>query len=131
METPQGASQSPITGNVLFYNKPEPLNAAAHGNLGVKEIDQPFGFLRAAHAVPLTTPEFGLTATSYPIIFVGDEITPVAVRGFYSSAHTGICLLMPRVTTIENVGFIVVKINGQLEIRNNHTKLSCTRFRLG
>lgn len=81
METPQGAPQAPITGNVLFYNKPEPLNVAAHGNLGVKQIDQPFGFLRSAHAVPLTTTEFGVAATSYPIIFVGDDNTPVVVMG--------------------------------------------------
>lgn len=81
METPTGAAQSPITGNVLFYNKPEPLNFAAHGKLGVKQIDQPFGFLRSAHAVPLTTTEFGIAATSYPIIFVGDDLTPVAVMG--------------------------------------------------
>lgn len=81
METPQGAAQSPITGNVLFYNKPEPLNVTAHGKLGVKQIEQPFGFLRAAHAVPVTTTEFGIAATSYPIIFVGDELTPVVAMG--------------------------------------------------
>ena len=81
MDTPQGAAQSPITGNVLFYNNPEPLSFAAHGTLGVKEIDQPFGFLRVAHAVPLTTTEFGIAATSFPIIFVGNEVTPVAVMG--------------------------------------------------
>lgn len=81
METPQGAAQSPISGNVLFYNKPEPLNFEAHGKLGVKQIDEPFGFLRSAHAVPLTTTEFGVAATSYPIIFVGDDTTPVAVMG--------------------------------------------------
>ena len=81
METPQGTAQNPISGNVLFYKKPEPLNFAAHGKLGVKQIDQPFGFLRSAHAVPLTVQEFGVAATSYPIIFVGDDNTPVAVMG--------------------------------------------------
>lgn len=81
METPQGTKANEITGNVLFYNKPEPLNFAAHGKLGVKQIDQPFGFLRSAHAVPLTITEFGIAATSYPIIFVGDDNTPVAVMG--------------------------------------------------
>lgn len=81
METPQGATPTEITGNVLFYNKPEPLNFTAHGKLGVKQIDDPFGFLRTAHAVPLTTTEFGVAATSYPIIFVGDDLTPIAVMG--------------------------------------------------
>lgn len=81
METPAGAQANQITGNVLFYQNPEPLNHATHGNLGVKQIDQPFGFLRSAHAVPLTVTEFGMAACSYPIIFVGDERTPVAVMG--------------------------------------------------
>lgn len=81
METPQGSQPNQITGNVLFYNKPEPLNHAAHGNLGVKQIDKPFEFLRSAHAVPLTTSEFGMAASCYPIIFVGDDRTPVAVMG--------------------------------------------------
>jgi len=81
LETPQGNKSNEISGNVLFYNKPEPLNFAAHGKLGVKQIDQPFGFLRSAHAVPLTITEFGIAATSYPIIFVGDDNTPVAVMG--------------------------------------------------
>ena len=88
METSQGnAAQAPITGNVLFYNKPEPLNFQAHGKLGVKQIDEPFGFLREAHAVPVTTTEFGVAATSYPIIFVGDELTPVAVMGVRSGEN--------------------------------------------
>lgn len=81
METSQAPASNEITGNVLFYNKPEPLNFNAHGKLGVKQIDQPFGFLRTAHAVPLTITEFGMAATSYPIIFVGDDLTPVAVMG--------------------------------------------------
>ncbi|MEO9969927.1 MAG: SapC family protein [Hyphomonadaceae bacterium] len=81
METPAGAQTDQITGNVLFYQNPEPLNHNKHGNLGVKQIDEPFGFLRSAHAVPLTVTEFGMAACSYPIIFVGDERTPIAVMG--------------------------------------------------
>lgn len=81
METPQGSQSNQISGNVLFYNKPEPLSHAAHGNLGVKQIENPFAFLRTAHAVPLTTSEFGMAASSYPIIFVGEDFTPVAVMG--------------------------------------------------
>ena len=81
METNSGNQPNQITGNVLFYNNPEPLNFAAHGKLGVKQIDEPYAFLRQAHAVPVTTAEFGVAATSYPIIFIGDDLTPVAVMG--------------------------------------------------
>jgi hypothetical protein len=47
----------------------------------VKQIEQPFGFLRTAHAIPVTVTEFGTTASAYPIIFVGNDLTPVAVMG--------------------------------------------------
>ena len=70
-----------LTGNVLFYKNPQPLNPEQHAGLGVKTIDQPFGFLRTAHAVPVTVTEFGMASTAYPIIFVGEEFTPVAVMG--------------------------------------------------
>jgi len=65
----------------MFYKQPEPLAAERHGNLGVKRIDQPFGFLKEAHAVPVTVSEFGMGAGSFPLIFVGQEKTPVAVMG--------------------------------------------------
>ncbi len=81
METPAGTQSGQITGNVLFYENPEPLSHATHGHLGVKQIEQPFGFLRSAHAVPLTVTEFGMAACTYPIIFVGEERTPIAVMG--------------------------------------------------
>ncbi|MAT33708.1 MAG: peptidase [Ponticaulis sp.] len=81
METTPVGQGPELTGNVLFYRKPEPLSLEAHGKLGVKRIDQPFGFLRQAHAVPVTISEFGMTASSYPVIFVGAEKTPVAVMG--------------------------------------------------
>ena len=80
MPTANGG-QSPITGQVLFYKQPQPLSAETHGGLGVKQVAQPFAFLREAHAVPVTVTEFGVCAASYPIIFVGDERTPVAVMG--------------------------------------------------
>ncbi|MEM9054972.1 MAG: SapC family protein, partial [Pseudomonadota bacterium] len=79
---PQPNAQQPeLTGNVLFYKNPQPLNPEQHAGLGVKQIDQPFGFLRQAHAIPVTVTEFGMAAAAYPIIFVGDEFTPVAVMG--------------------------------------------------
>lgn len=70
-----------ITGNVLFYSKPEPLALELHKHLGVKRMDGPFGFAKAGHAVPLTVTEFSLAALTGPIIFVGDDKTPLAVMG--------------------------------------------------
>lgn len=82
MTMPNAAGgQPPITGQVLFYKDPQPLSAENHGGLGVRQIAEPFAFLRGAHAVPVTVTEFGVAAASYPIIFVGDERTPVAVMG--------------------------------------------------
>lgn len=81
MENTTNAQQPELTGNVLFYKNPQPLNPEQHAALGVKQIDQPFGFLRTAHAIPVTVTEFGTTASAYPIIFVGNDLTPVAVMG--------------------------------------------------
>lgn len=81
MNTPPAAGQPPLTGQVLFYKQPQPLSLEDHAGLGVKQIDQPFAFMREAHAMPVTVTEFGLCAGSYPVIFVGDDRTPVAVMG--------------------------------------------------
>lgn len=81
MNTPPAAGQPALTGQVLFYKQPQPLAPEDHAGLGVKQIEQPFGFMREAHAIPVTVTEFGLCASSFPVIFVGDERTPVAVMG--------------------------------------------------
>ncbi|MEM1389907.1 MAG: SapC family protein [Pseudomonadota bacterium] len=81
MENTQVNQQPSLSGNVMFYKNPQPLSPEQHGGLGVKQIDQPFGFLREAHAVPVTVTEFGMGATAYPIIFVGDDYAPIAVMG--------------------------------------------------
>ena len=70
-----------VTGNVLFYQQPEPLTVELHGKLGVKRQDFPFKFARVGHAIPLTVGEFPLAAVTGPIIFVGDEKLPLAVMG--------------------------------------------------
>jgi hypothetical protein len=70
-----------ISGTVLFYSKPEPLAPELHGKLGVKQSDRPFRFARQGHAVPLTVGEFPLAALTGPIIFVGEDKTPLAVMG--------------------------------------------------
>ena len=76
-KTPAGE----ISGTVLFYSRPEPLNPELHGKLGVKRLDTPFKFAKAGHAIPLTVGEFPLAAVTGPIIFVGDEKLPLAVMG--------------------------------------------------
>jgi hypothetical protein len=75
------APMGQLTGNVLFYSKPEPLARELHGKLGVKRMDGPFKFAKQGHAIPLTVGEFPLAAVTGPIIFVGDEKLPIAVMG--------------------------------------------------
>lgn len=42
-DTTQAPGQ--MAGNVLFYNKPEPLNLEQHGKLGVNPVEKPYGFV--------------------------------------------------------------------------------------
>ncbi len=80
MATP-AETESPITGSVLFYETPEPLNVEAHGKLGVKRVEKPYTFAATTHMTPLTVTEFANASLTFPIIFVGEEKTPVAVLG--------------------------------------------------
>ena len=73
--------QLAVSGNVMFYEKPVPLNRAAHADYGVTAVDKPFDFMAKQHFVPITAPEFGVAAASYPIIFAGEDRTPLAVMG--------------------------------------------------
>ena len=73
--------QLAVSGNVMFYEKPVPLNRAQHADYGVTVVDRPFDFMAKQHFLPLTAPEFGIAAASYPIIFAGEERTPLAVMG--------------------------------------------------
>lgn len=75
------APESPITGNVLFYNQPEPLNLERHGKLGVNPADKPYGFVGVTNAVPLTVTEFSPAALSFPVVFLGEPKSPVAIMG--------------------------------------------------
>ena len=81
MTTTTQQAPGQLSGNVLFYSKPEPLAKELHSNLGVKRMDGPFAFAKAGHAIPLTVGEFPLAAVTGPIIFVGDEKLPIAVMG--------------------------------------------------
>lgn len=75
------APESPITGNVLFYNQPEPLNLENHGKLGVNPSDQPWAFVGVTNAIPLTVTEFSPASLSFPVVFLGDPKSPVAILG--------------------------------------------------
>lgn len=70
-----------VTGNAPFYKKPEPLNPADHGKLGLRSVENPYAFGKTQHFVPLLATEFIPAALCYPIIFAGDELTPLAVMG--------------------------------------------------
>ncbi|THD60433.1 SapC family protein [Phenylobacterium sp.] len=72
---------SGISGNVLFYQQPEPLSPETHRGMGVKNMDGPFGFAKVGHAVPLTVGEFPPAVATGPIIFVGEEKLPILVMG--------------------------------------------------
>jgi SapC len=76
-----GLVQGPLSGQVLFYSKPEPLDARQHGDLGMRRTDRPFAFAAKQHFIPLHVGEFGPAGVSYPIIFAGEARTPLAVMG--------------------------------------------------
>lgn len=70
-----------LSGSAPLYTRVEPLNPETHGKLGVKQVPNPFAFVSGAHFVPLLAQEFPQAATSYPIIFAGEEKVPLAVMG--------------------------------------------------
>ena len=79
--TPTSMPTPGLSGNVLFYSKPEPLSRELHGRIGLKRVDSPFAFARTSNVVPLTVAEFPLAGLSYPIIFAGERRQPLAVMG--------------------------------------------------
>ena len=72
---------SPLSGQVLFYKNPEPLNPETHGNLGISMMAAPPGFVAESNIIPLTVAEFPAASLSFPIVFVGDSKMPVAAMG--------------------------------------------------
>jgi hypothetical protein len=83
IQTPQGQ----ITGAVMFYSQPEPLNPENHAKLGLREMDAPFAFAASAHIIPIHVSEFGPASLSYPIIFAGEQKMPLAVTGMMSGEN--------------------------------------------
>lgn len=81
-------AQTPaVSGNVMFYQNPQPLSQEKHSKFGVKQVNKPFEFMQDQHFMPLTAPEFGSAAASYPIIFAGEERTALAVMGIRANEN--------------------------------------------
>jgi len=84
-------NQQPLTGqvsgNVLFYSSPEPLNLETHRHLGLRRVDRPFAFATGSQVAPLTVTEFPVASLSYPIIFAGEGYTPLAVMGLNATQN--------------------------------------------
>lgn len=87
MVTTPPPADGQLSGNVLFYGRPEPLSNETHGKLGLRRIDRPFAFAAGAQAVPLTVTEFPVAALSFPIIFAGERRQPLAVMGVSGDAN--------------------------------------------
>ena len=79
--------QGAITGKVLLYSRPEPLNVQMHGKLGIEQSETPFAFAFNASALPCAVSEFGPASLTYPIIFAGTDHTPVCVMGIRESEN--------------------------------------------
>jgi len=68
---------------VLFYERPVPLNRNAHKELRIKPIPN-LMFARTVHSVPLTGVEFPAAARDLPILFGGmsaEDAGPMALLG--------------------------------------------------
>jgi hypothetical protein len=68
---------------VLFYERPVPLNRTQHKDLRLKPVPS-LKFALNAHSVPLTGVEFPAAARDMPILFAGTEIAnagPMALLG--------------------------------------------------
>ncbi len=81
------AGQISVTGNLPLYKSPEPINPAAHRGKGLKFTDRPFDFLSEAHFVPVTMGEFAPASAHFPVIFLGDQKTPVAAMGLQAGQN--------------------------------------------
>ena len=81
--TPARRGRGKNVAEVIFYERPVPLNRTAHKDLRLKPIPN-MKFALDAHSVPLTGVEFGLAARDLPIVFAGNDIGdagPVALLG--------------------------------------------------
>ena len=69
--------------NLLFYEKPVPLNKNAHSGKKIRQAAHIFAFAGKTNSVVLAGVEFSEAAKEYPIVFAqSDEtVVPVAMLG--------------------------------------------------
>jgi len=84
---PEANGQINVSGNVIFYKDPQPLTKEAFGKKGVTQLQRPFDYMADQHFLPLTATEFGSASASFPIIFAGENKTPLAVMGIRTSEN--------------------------------------------
>lgn len=68
---------------VLFYERPVPLNRTTHKDLRMQSIND-VSFAAKVHSVPLTAAEFPSAARDFPILFAGKDMAdagPMALLG--------------------------------------------------
>jgi SapC len=81
------SANAPVSGNALFYSRPEPLSLQAHSKIGLRRIDRPFKFAASSQAIPLTVSEFVPASLSFPIIFAGERRQPLGVMGIEANVN--------------------------------------------
>jgi len=80
-QTSENNNTLELAGTQFMYGKPEALNADVHKDLRYRHGDKPFAKAQTVHLVPLLVGEFVQAMNHYPIIFAGEEKTPLAVMG--------------------------------------------------
>jgi hypothetical protein len=113
------AGKATVTGNLPLYKQPEPINPAQHRGKGLKWTDRPFDFLAEAHFVPVTMGEFAACCASYPIIFLGDQKTPVAAMGLAPGQNL---FVKPEDGTLERHHYVPAYIRRYPFVAANHTE---------
>lgn len=79
--------QANIKGSLPLYKQPVPINEQQHKGMGLKYGDRPFEFLAGTHFVPLTWGEFAMAGANFPVIFLGENKTPVAAMGLRANEN--------------------------------------------
>jgi hypothetical protein len=68
---------------LLLFKRLEPIDPSRHAGLRLDRDGRNYRFAEPANAVPLTVPEFAVTASNYPIVFSDGPIPmPLAVLGY-------------------------------------------------
>lgn len=69
--------------NLLFYQKPVPLNKNEHQNKKISSEERSFAFAGKTNSVIVAGVEFSEAAKEYPIVFApaGESVIPVALLG--------------------------------------------------